>query len=85
MEFTRQHGPRGNECDGDDAYQRTPPVYRTYIIYIGNPLFDEITWYLVHRQPQQIFYLRREDGDGNTACKSHHDGVGNVLDDGSQT
>ena len=54
-------------------------------IYIGNPLFDEITWYLVHRQSQQVFHLRREDGDGNTACKSHHDGVGNVLDDGSQT
>ena len=36
------------------------------------------------RQPENVGNLRGEDGDGNTACKTYDDGIGDKLNDSSQ-
>ena len=36
-------------------------------------------------QSEEVFDLGGEDSDGDTAGESHHDGIGNVLDDGTQS
>ena len=36
------------------------------------------------RQPENVGNLRSEDGDGNTACKTYDDGIGDKLNDSSQ-
>ena len=51
----------------------------------GYPLLDEVGRNGVHLHAQQVFYLRGEDGDGNTAGESDDDGIGDVLDDGAQS
>ena len=75
--------PESDDQNASNAYEGTPEVYRTYIIYIGSPLLDEVAGHMLHRQSQQILDLGGEDGYGNTAGETYHDGVGNVLDDGS--
>ena len=85
MEETRQHGPRGDECHADDAYACTPGVYITYIIYIGAPLLNEVGGDTGHLHTQKVLDLRSENGDGDTRGEAYDDGVGNVLDNGTQT
>ena len=36
------------------------------------------------RTPEEVFYLCGEDGERNTTGETHYDGVGDVLDDGTQ-
>ena len=40
---------------------------------------------MIHLHTQQVFHLCGEDSDGDTAGETYHDGVGNILDNGSQT
>ena len=54
------------------------------VLEIGNPFLNEVAWNGIHLHAQQILYLRSEDGDGDTAGETNDDGVGNVLDDGTQ-
>ena len=55
------------------------------MLYVSNPFLNEVRRHLVHLHAQQVFDLRGEDGDSDTAGESYDNGVGNVLDDGAQT
>ena len=77
---------RGQDND-DDAQQsdsRREPVDRRESPDVGNPFRDEIRRHLVHRQPEEVFDLRRENRQGDSAREADDDGVGDKLDDRPQ-
>ena len=80
-EFRRQY----DDADADQTHKRAPQVDITEITEIGTPFCKEFSRILVHCHTEEILNLCGEDGDGDTAGETHHDGVGDVLDDGAQT
>ena len=77
----RRDGYHGHAQYADGG---APRVYRGEAAAVGYPFLDEVRRHFVHRQAEEVFYLGREDGHGDTARKSHDDGIGDILDDGSQ-
>ena len=55
------------------------------MVSIDHPLGDEVARHLVDAQPEEVLHLRGEDGQRDTARKTHHDGIRDVPDDGPQT
>ena len=51
---------------------------------VGYPLLHEIAGDCLHGQSEQVLDLCGEDGHGDTRGKAHYNGVGDILDDGSQ-
>ena len=66
------------------VYKRHPPVYGSEVADVAPPLLYEVARHLVDAQSEEVFYLRGENRDGDTAGESHDDGVGDELDDGAQ-
>ena len=76
-------------CDGDDyhahhAHQRAPKVGGGEVLYVANPLLDEIGRHRVDGQSEEVLNLCGEDGYGDTACETYNNRVGDVFDDSSE-
>ena len=89
QERTRQllvdFGCEGNDEDTHNADGSRHPVDGGQMVEVDTPLGNEVSRQAaLNAQTQQVFDLGRKDGDGNTAGKSHYDGVGNELDNGAQ-
>ena len=54
------------------------------ILYVGSPLLEKVARHGGHLQSEEVLDLSGEDGHGNTAGETHHDGVRYKLDDGAQ-
>ena len=47
------------------------------------PFVNEVGWYVLQPQTEEIVHLRREDGYGDTGGETYDNGVGHELDDGT--
>jgi hypothetical protein len=54
------------------------------VLYVANPLLDEIGRHRVDGQSEEVLNLCGEDGYGDTACETYNNRVGDVLDDSSE-
>ena len=73
-----------DDDDAEDADNGAPEVGSREVRDIASPFLDEVRRHAFYGKSEEVLYLCGEDGHGNTARKSHHDGVGNILDDGAQ-
>ncbi len=58
-----------------------PPIDGFQMLKIYFPFGKEIGRNLGYTQSKQVFYLRGENGKGNTTGEPNNNGVGNKLDD----
>ena len=59
----------GRPRDGRDAFG------------VHHPFGEEVARHVIDRQPEQVFDLRGEDGQGDAARETDDDGVRDELDD----
>ena len=85
MEHTCQHGPGGNERHTEYSYYCRPCINGADMRKVGYPLLYKVAGDCLHGQSKQVLDLCGEDSHGDTRGKAHYYGVGDILDDGSQT
>ena len=77
-------GREGDDGHASHAHACGPQVKAAEMPRVGYPLFDEVGRHFADGQPEKVFHLGGEDGHGDAAGEAHHDGVGDVFDDGAQ-
>ena len=83
--FFRYLRGEGDDEDTEYADAGSDPVNRADVFEIECPFREEVARHLArYRQSEEVFYLRGENGEGDTAREAHHDGVGDKLNDGAE-
>ena len=83
--FARYFRREGDYGDTGQSHQCGEPVGCVEVAEINHPFRNEIAGYLSgDAQSEEIFDLRGEYRQGYTAGESHHDGIGDELDDSAQ-
>ena len=92
------HGREDDEQQAADGHDEVPNIEGGDVLGIADPLADEIARRLQRNadgltsladrllgETEDVAHLCSEDGDGNTGCETHDDGIGDELDERTQT
>ena len=79
--FLEHLGREDYQQDAQRAQPHGHQVGLVKVVEIDAPLGQEVARQIGQAQAQQVVDLRREDGQGDAAGESHHDGVGDEADD----
>ena len=74
----------GDDGNAEEAYEHRGPVDGVEMGEVDTPFGDEVGRHAADLKAEEVLDLRGEDGDGDTAGETHHDGIGDELDDGAE-